>query len=327
MSRLVSLSSTMRMRGGLCIGKKIRRGLAQEGVDLRQQLARTVGLGDVVIAAGGARLFLVAGQRVRRHHNDRDRLELGIGLDPPRRLVAVEHRHLDIHQNQIRPVRFRRGDALRAVFGFDEVEADAGQEVAQNLPVFHLIFHHQNPLAHGAFSAVCPSPPAFTGSLMVKVEPLPSSESTWMRPPCSSTMRLEIARPKPVPPFCRVEVLSTCWNSSKIFTWSSAAMPGPESRTATLNAPFAAEASIATSPLSVNLIALPTRLSSTCASRRSSPRPAGRPFSTFVVNAKFFATPAARPRRKPPAPTRRANSRSAKASAARPRFSTNRGHR
>ena len=59
-------------------------------------------------------------------------------------------------------------------------------------------------------------------------------------------------------------------------------MPGPLSRTATLNAPSAADASIATSPLSVNLMALPTRLSSTWARRRSSPRPAGRPWAILV---------------------------------------------
>ena len=34
-----------------------------------------------------------------------------------------------------------------------------------------------------------------------------------MRPPCSSTIRLVIARPRPVPPFLRVLELSTCWNS------------------------------------------------------------------------------------------------------------------
>ena len=37
-----------------------------------------------------------------------------------------------------------------------------------------------------------------------------------MVPPCISTMRFEIARPRPVPPFCLVLLLSTCWNSSKM---------------------------------------------------------------------------------------------------------------
>jgi hypothetical protein len=61
----------------------------------------------------------------------------------------------------------------------------------------------------------------------------------------------------------------------KIFDWSASSMPGPVSRTATWNEPLLAVALIATSPWSVNLIALPTRLSSTCVMRRSSPRPGG----------------------------------------------------
>jgi len=75
-------------------------------------------------------------------------------------------------------------------------------------------------------------------------------------------MRLAIASPSPVPPFFFVIEESACWNSSKIFACSASAMPGPVSRTATVNEPLAEEALIATSPTSVNLIALPTRLSS-----------------------------------------------------------------
>jgi len=35
--------------------------------------------------------------------------------------------------------------------------------------------------------------------------------------------------------FRRVLELSACWNSSKIFCWSAAAMPGPVSDTETVN--------------------------------------------------------------------------------------------
>ena len=66
-------------------------------------------------------------------------------------------------------------------------------------------------------------------------------------------------------------------------------MPGPVSRTATLNEPLAADALITTSPWSVNLMALPTRLSSTCVSRRSSPRPAGRSGGSSTLKASFFS--------------------------------------
>src|SRR5262245_59056950 len=56
-----------------------------------------------------------------------------------------------------------------------------------------------------------------TGTVKQNVDPLPGSDSTQIRPPCISMMRLAIDRPRPVPPFLRVIELSACWNSSKIF--------------------------------------------------------------------------------------------------------------
>jgi hypothetical protein len=49
-----------------------------------------------------------------------------------------------------------------------------------------------------------------TGSVKVKVEPWPSCDSTQIFPPCISMMRLDMASPKPVPPFLRVMALSAC---------------------------------------------------------------------------------------------------------------------
>jgi hypothetical protein len=46
---------------------------------------------------------------------------------------------------------------------------------------------------------------------------------------------------------------------------------------------------IATSPLSVNLIALPTRLRSTWESRRPSPRPVGKSGATSALKANRFS--------------------------------------
>ena len=66
---------------------------------------------------------------------------------------------------------------------------------------------------------------------------------------------------------------SACSNSRKILAWSAGAMPMPVSRTLNSTSPGQAPGSttIATPPCSVNLIALPARLSSTCFSRVSSP--------------------------------------------------------
>jgi len=38
----------------------------------------------------------------------------------------------------------------------------------------------------------------------VNVEPFPSADSTHIRPPCNSTIRLAIARPSPVTAFARL---------------------------------------------------------------------------------------------------------------------------
>jgi hypothetical protein len=72
-------------------------------------------------------------------------------------------------------------------------------------------------------------------------------------------------------------------------SWSRGEIPGPVSATRTANSPLDAATAIATAPVSVNLIALPTRFSSTCVIRRSSPWPVGRSGGTEVVNARCFS--------------------------------------
>ncbi len=126
-----------------------------------------------------------------------------------------------------------------------------------------------------------------------KVEPRPGADSTQMRPACSSMILREIARPRPVPPLVRVVEPSSCRNSSNTRSRSSGAIPGPVSATATSNAPLAAATLTATSPSSVNLIALPTRLSSTCVIRRSSPWPRGRPSCSETLSDSPFSAASA----------------------------------
>ena len=63
------------------------------------------------------------------------------------------------------------------------------------------------------------------------VEPRPSSLSTWIVPPCMSTRRRAIARPRPVPRrFARSS--PACLYSSKIIARSAGEIPGPVSLTA-----------------------------------------------------------------------------------------------
>src|SRR5262249_11514461 len=154
--------------------------------------------------------------------DDRHGGERGVGLDAARRLVAVEDRQLDVHQDEVGLVLLRHGDALLAVDRLDQLVADAGQQVAHDLPVVLGVLDDKDAFHAASFAAT-----ALIGTTMVKVDPAPGADSTVIVPPCSATMRREIASPSPVPPFWRVFELSTCWNSSKMRAWSASAMPGP----------------------------------------------------------------------------------------------------
>jgi len=67
-----------------------------------------------------------------------------------------------------------------------------------------LVLDDQNAFAH--VGSTCRS--TIIGSVKANVEPWPSCDSTQILPPCISMMRLDIASPKPVPPFLHVMALS-----------------------------------------------------------------------------------------------------------------------
>ena len=75
-----------------------------------------------------------------------------------------------------------------------------------------------------------PAPrPSHTGTVKWKQAPSPGSDTTQMRPPCTSVMRRHTDRPTPKP-----EVVADVWGrrtrSRKIRSCSSRGMPGPESQ-------------------------------------------------------------------------------------------------
>src|SRR5262245_47786683 len=214
----------------------------------------------------------------------RDRCKTGHGLDLPRRVIAIEVRQLDVHEHEIGVFQARLDDALSAIHGLDHGVSGSGEEIAQDGSQVLLVLDDKNAFAHAALAATA----ARMGSSMRNVEPRPIVDSIQMRPPCISTISLAMARPSPVPPLARVFELSTWRNFSKTRSHSSAGIPGPVSLTLTAKWPFAAPAVMRTSPASVNLMALPTRLSSTWVRRCSSPRPMGRDFATSVLSASFL---------------------------------------
>src|SRR5262249_1502633 len=103
-----------------------------------------------------------------------------------------------------------RRDAFEPVHRLKQFVAGTRQQVAHDLPVVLGVFDDKDALRHAAPINSSGASSTRTGSVTRKVAPRPSSEATEIVPPCISTMRLEIAKPKPVPPFLRVFELSTC---------------------------------------------------------------------------------------------------------------------
>src|SRR5438105_15718064 len=95
-----------------------------------------------------------------------------------------------------------------------------GQQGLDELQVVGLILYHHDRRHHG-----CSGRLSARRRVNQKVLPLPSSESTPMVPPCSSTRRLESATPRPVPSYRRLALASSCTNSCNSFPWSAGAIP------------------------------------------------------------------------------------------------------
>src|SRR6516165_4832301 len=177
-----------------------------------EQRFRAEGLCHIGVAAGGARLGLVAAQCIGGDDDDGDVFQRRICLDAASRLIAVEKRKLNVHEDHIGTMRGSGGQRLLAVADLEDLESSMAKEIAKDSPIVLLVLDYQNALCH-AFPTCCSTS---TGTSRKKVEPAPSFDSTQMRPPCIATIRRAIDRPSPVPPFFLVVVSSACWNSSKI---------------------------------------------------------------------------------------------------------------
>ncbi len=117
---------------------------------------------------------------------------------------------------------------------------------------------------------------ARSGTETRKLLPTINVLSTSMVPPINSTRCLLMARPSPVPPKRRA-IESSPWRKGLNSCWiCGALMPIPLSRivkrTCTRSGSAdSSAASTSTSPVAVNLTALPARLISTCSRRVASP--------------------------------------------------------
>ena len=76
-----------------------------------------------------------------------------IGFEPASRLIAVEHRELNVHEDQCRRVLGCLHVRLLPIFSFNHFVAGKGQKVAQDLPIVLLIFDDEYDLTHASFPA------------------------------------------------------------------------------------------------------------------------------------------------------------------------------
>ena len=110
-------------------------------------------------------------------------------------------------------------------------------------------------------------------------------------PPINRTSWFEMLRPSPVPPNWRVIDPSACVKASKTLACCSIGMPTPVSWTANPIPCGCTDTVKVTRPAGVNLMALPSRLVSTCRKRTSSPcTSAGVLASQHKSRARFFSS-------------------------------------
>src|SRR5438105_8781604 len=115
----------------------------------RQKLAWTVWFSEVVVGAGRRRLFPVTAQRERRDHDDRDVARARVRFQYSRCIEARHFWQLHIHEDEIRQLLLRLGDAGFAVDGFDQPVRSAAHQLPHDFSVVLVVFDVKNSvLAH-----------------------------------------------------------------------------------------------------------------------------------------------------------------------------------
>src|SRR6516225_9469447 len=174
-------------------------------------------LGVELVASGRKRLLALAGERVRGERDDRDVARLWIILQLSRRLPPVDHRHFQIHQDDVGALAQRHGAALLAILCRHNLEI--AQQLESHLEHIDVVvvvldveyFGHDAasiPLSRAVASPPCVIPSVefaagalpTPGSRTVKTEPLPGSLATVTSPPIMRASLRVMARPSPVPP-------------------------------------------------------------------------------------------------------------------------------
>ena len=182
----------------------------ERALDGAQQLRERQRLLDEVERAEPRRLDRGLDGAVAGHHDDR--AAVGGGGGPlAQQTDAVDIRHPDVEQHQVRRLPRARGARLRGVRGDVHLVALLGEDLLQQTADVRLVIDYQDVWTTHARSLRnwCPcvrarAPVAdrvlsFTGSTTRTRAPPSGRLSASMRPPCSSTIFFTMASPRPVP--------------------------------------------------------------------------------------------------------------------------------
>src|SRR5207244_13519373 len=116
-----------------------------------------------------------------------DRTAVPGGVESAGKPPPVEYRHAHVEADERLAVHLR--ERFLPVLSRNDLVAVGDEDVGDDGDYRWIVVHHEN-----AAQAVPPR-----GSTTWNVLPVPTRLSTEMRPPCCSTMPLQIKRPRPIP--------------------------------------------------------------------------------------------------------------------------------
>ena len=162
-----------------------------------------------------------------------------IGLDRARQLEAVHAGHLHVEDDEVerlsaRAARWSRSSASAPLAACSSRIPQLRRDGAgtARLVALSSTMSTRRPASAALRGGGLARPQSASRKRAVnqKVEPLPGSLSTPISPPICSTSCLQIASPRPVPPYLRVVEPSACTKAWKSLSCASGGMPMPVSR-------------------------------------------------------------------------------------------------
>ena len=162
------MSNSLRVR---CTGSRRSAHPPDGRADAGNQLARTEGLGHVIVRAQLQRLHLVF--LLVANGEDQHRQPGREGADAAQRLDAPDSRHIHIQQHRVEDAAAQRLQRLLAARGLHHLKAQLDQRRAQRPADRRFIVHHKN--ANGRLIHFVDSFCAAAGMAAKNVVPLISS--------------------------------------------------------------------------------------------------------------------------------------------------------